>query len=102
MRLRLFKKTRVVLRSGRLDNTQPQTFRLRTCYLVHTHYYLAREVKSRETAISENAPPELSLNEKVRFDAQWAWRRVRGGCVGTHLDHDHDTLSTRDAQTCTH
>ena len=42
MRLRLFKKTRVVLRSGRLDNTQPQTFRLRTCYLVHTHYYLER------------------------------------------------------------
>ena len=42
MRLRLFKKTRVVLRSGRLDNTQPQTFRLRTCYIVHTHYYLER------------------------------------------------------------
>ena len=42
MRLRLFKKTRVVLRSGRLDNTQPQTFRLRTCYIVHTDYYLER------------------------------------------------------------
>ena len=28
--------------------------------------------------------------------ARWALRRVRGGCVGTHLDHDHDTLSTGD------
>ena len=34
--------------------------------------------------------------------ARWALRRVRGGCVGTHLDHDHDTLSTGDARTHTH
>ena len=147
---------RVFLRSCQLDNTLPQTFRLRTCYLVETHTViysfwtqnfgllpifvldtfctppchigstctLCRPVEacgaqfgasctagvSPYTRCGELGPGSRILEILSGHGlaggrctgARWALRRVRGGCVGTHLDHDHDTLSTGDARTHTH
>ena len=142
---------RVFLRSCQLDNTLPQTFRLRTCYLVETHTViysfwtqnfgllpifvldtfctppchigstctLCRPVEacgaqfgasctagvSPYTRCGELGPGSRILEILSGHGlaggrctgARWALRRVRGGCVGTHLetvlDDDHDTLS---------